>query len=67
MLNNIPEAQMKRFLYSGCLLKSVFEVESRYLNFSTRGMFQRGRNVIQVGGVKRKKTESKDCFQHPIF
>lgn len=54
-LNNIPEAQMKHFLHSGCLLRSVFEVELKMSSFLYQRNVPRGKNVIQIGSKGRKK------------
>ncbi len=54
-LNNIPEAQMKHFLHSGCLLRSVFEVELKMSSFLYQRNVPRGKIVIQIGSKGRKK------------
>lgn len=58
-LNNIPEAQMKHFLHSGCLLRSVFEVELKMSSFlyhsSVPGGRRRGRRRGQAGREREKK------------
>lgn len=56
-LNNIPEAQMKHFLHSGCLLRSVFEVELKMSSFLYQRNFPRGKKiVIQIGSKGEKKS-----------
>lgn len=75
-LNNIPEAQMKHFLHSGCLLRSVFEVELKMSSFLYQRNVPRGEIVIQIGCKGRKKgrgrgggrqTESKRRSLFPCY
>lgn len=54
-LNNIPEAQMKRSLHSGCLLKSVFEVELKMSSFLYQRNVPKGKKCNSDRGVKRKR------------
>lgn len=63
---------MKHFLHSGCLLRSVFEVELKMSSFLYQRNVPRGKIVIQIGSKGRKKngekgggsrqTESKRCI-----
>lgn len=54
-LNNIPEARMKRSLSTVSVYqRECLKLSSRCLHFSTRGMFQRERFVIQMGGYEKK-------------
>lgn len=62
---------MKHFLHSGCLLRSVFEVELKMSSFLYQRNVPRGKIVIQIGRKGRKKrkkkkegvgAESKQCF-----
>lgn len=58
---------MKHFLHSGCLLRSLFEVELKMSSFlATRGMFQVGEGVWREtrGGMaegRRAKKKIKNC------
>lgn len=66
-LNNIPEARMKRSLSTVSVYqRECLKLSSRCLHFSTRGMFQQGRFVIQMGGMRRnyegKKKKISQCF-----
>lgn len=46
---------MKQFLHSGCLLRSVFEVELKMSSFLYQRNVPRGKIVIQIGSKGRKK------------
>lgn len=50
---------MKHFLHSGCLLRSVFEVELKMSSFLYQRNVPRGKIVIQIGSKGRKKTGKK--------
>lgn len=53
-LNNIPEAQMKHFFHSGCLLRSVFEVELKMSSFLLKRNVPRDENGIQIQSKEEK-------------
>ena len=48
---------MKHFLHSGCLLRSVFEVELKMSSFLYQWNVPTGKIVIQTGSKGRKKRE----------
>lgn len=58
---------MKHFLHSGCLLRSLFEVELKMSSFlSSRGTFQAGEGVFggrqevgEVGGMAAEGRRAK--------
>ena len=50
---------MKHFLHSGCLLRSVFEVELKMSSFLYQRNVPRGKIVIQIGCKGRKKKKKK--------
>lgn len=46
---------MKHSLYSGCLLRRVFEVELKMSSFLYQRNVPRGEIVIQIGGFQKKE------------
>lgn len=59
---------MKYSLYSGCLLRRVFEVELKMSSFLDQRNVPRGEIVIQIGGCrKRERKERKRKKAQPVF